>query len=382
MKELTDDYRDWPARYRLIERMLRWSADYGFAPLGACVPRFAWQLDSTMSEHAIHHHIKAEITANSERLRLAGAAIGRIEGTPPQLELLEDELRRPRLLEPADPRLYLPYVCDVHRRHVAAPARMDGRGRARRRHDQGRDGVRAGGEAGGQPEQHGDPILAARGAGAPVAWLAAQRRSRGRRNRRAGSGPGAALANRRARRLISRAMKPFRNEPILELRRAAVRAQLADALRAHDARGAGERARAGSARTGGRAELVSTDPGAPDRVVAQAAAATEADVDAAVAAAAARRAGGGGAARRPSAREILLRAAQWLRERRLEVAALEVRECAKPWPEADGDVCEAIDFLEYYARGAVELARRPPTLDPAARRAQPPALARRAASSR
>ena len=41
----------------------------------------------------------------------------------------------------------------------------------------------------------------------------------------------------------------------------------------------------------------------------------------------------------------------------LELAALEVRECAKPWPEADADVCEAIDFLEYYARGAIELER-------------------------
>ena len=52
----------------------------------------------------------------------------------------------------------------------------------------------------------------------------------------------------------------------------------------------------------------------------------------------------------------LLAAAAWMRERRLELAALEVRECAKPWLEADADVCEAIDFLEYYARGAVELA--------------------------
>jgi RHH-type proline utilization regulon transcriptional repressor/proline dehydrogenase/delta 1-pyrroline-5-carboxylate dehydrogenase len=34
-----------------------------------------------------------------------------------------------------------------------------------------------------------------------------------------------------------------------------------------------------------------------------------------------------------------------------------VRECAKPWPEADADVCEAIDFLEYYARHAIELAQ-------------------------
>ncbi|HMI68604.1 MAG TPA: aldehyde dehydrogenase family protein, partial [Solirubrobacteraceae bacterium] len=50
-------------------------------------------------------------------------------------------------------------------------------------------------------------------------------------------------------------------------------------------------------------------------------------------------------------------AAARLRDRRLELAALQVRECAKPWPEADGDVCEAIDFLEFYARGAVALDR-------------------------
>ncbi len=60
--------------------------------------------------------------------------------------------------------------------------------------------------------------------------------------------------------------------------------------------------------------------------------------------------------------DALVRAAAWLRERRLELAALEVRECAKPWPEADGDVCEAIDFLEYYARGAVSLADGRPLL--------------------
>ena len=66
-----------------------------------------------------------------------------------------------------------------------------------------------------------------------------------------------------------------------------------------------------------------------------------------------------------SAPRCCMRAAAWLRERRLEVAALEVRECAKPWREADADVCEAIDFLEYYARAAVALEhpRRPaPTL--------------------
>jgi RHH-type proline utilization regulon transcriptional repressor/proline dehydrogenase/delta 1-pyrroline-5-carboxylate dehydrogenase len=147
---------------------------------------------------------------------------------------------------------------------------------------------------------------------------------------------------------------PFANEPVLELRRAPVRARLADVLRDHDGRGplavpvwVGADQRTGDA-------LVSTDPGAPERVVARAAAATQADVDAALDAAAAGHRDWG---RRPAAERaaVLMRAAAWLREHRLEVAALEVRECAKPWPEADGDVCEAIDFLEYYSRGAVAL---------------------------
>ena len=146
----------------------------------------------------------------------------------------------------------------------------------------------------------------------------------------------------------------FVNEPVLELRRAPVRAGLADAIGAHDARGpldvpvwVGQDTRIGDA-------LVSTDPGAPDRVVARAAAASPADVDAALDAA---RAGHRDWGRRPASERaaVLARAAAWLREHRLEVAALEVRECAKPWPEADADVCEAIDFLEFYARGAVDL---------------------------
>jgi RHH-type proline utilization regulon transcriptional repressor/proline dehydrogenase/delta 1-pyrroline-5-carboxylate dehydrogenase len=156
-------------------------------------------------------------------------------------------------------------------------------------------------------------------------------------------------------------MKPFANEPILELRRAPVRAQLIQALHRVDRMlplevpvWVARDARSGDG-------LLSTDPGAPDRVVARAAVATEADVDAAVTSA--RRGGARWGARSADARaQALVAAAAWLRDRRLELAALEVRECAKPWPEADADVCEAIDFLEYYARGAVELGRGRPLL--------------------
>jgi RHH-type proline utilization regulon transcriptional repressor/proline dehydrogenase/delta 1-pyrroline-5-carboxylate dehydrogenase len=93
-------------------------------------------------------------------------------------------------------------------------------------------------------------------------------------------------------------------------------------------------------------------------VVAVAPMATEADVDAAVAAA---RDAFPAWSRTPAAQraDILVAAAEWLRSRRAELAALAVRECAKPWGEADADVCEAIDFLEFYARGAVALERGP-----------------------
>jgi RHH-type proline utilization regulon transcriptional repressor/proline dehydrogenase/delta 1-pyrroline-5-carboxylate dehydrogenase len=107
--------------------------------------------------------------------------------------------------------------------------------------------------------------------------------------------------------------------------------------------------------------LTSTDPGQPQRVVAEAGCAGGDEAAEAVAVAA----GPGREWGRltASGRAQTLRAAgDLLRERRHMLAALEVRECAKPWPEADADVCEAIDFLNYYAAGAEALADGPPLL--------------------
>ena len=151
-------------------------------------------------------------------------------------------------------------------------------------------------------------------------------------------------------------LPPFVNEPVLELRRAANRDALTAALGRVDARlpvrvpvWIGDERR--------DAEVpMSFDPGTPDRVVAVGATATPADVPLAVQTA---ERGFRMWSRVPASERAaaLVAAAAWLRERRHEAAALAVREAGKPWAEADGDVCEAIDFLEYYARGAVALER-------------------------
>ncbi len=54
---------------------------------------------------------------------------------------------------------------------------------------------------------------------------------------------------------------------------------------------------------------------------------------------------------------VLFRAAEWMRARRPQLGALEVVEAGKPWAEADADVCEAIDFCEYYGREMLRLDR-------------------------
>jgi 1-pyrroline-5-carboxylate dehydrogenase len=50
---------------------------------------------------------------------------------------------------------------------------------------------------------------------------------------------------------------------------------------------------------------------------------------------------------------VLFRTAGTIRERRLEFAAWMCFEAGKNWAEADGDVAEAIDFLEFYGREAI-----------------------------
>ncbi len=159
--------------------------------------------------------------------------------------------------------------------------------------------------------------------------------------------------------LISNAsLPPFRNEPPLDFARADNRAAMRQAI---------ESVRLQLGRTyplviGGREihtedrRLDSVDPGHSSRVVGQVALAEIHHAELAVAAArtafpswsatpATKRAG------------VLVEAARLMRSRRFELAAWEVFECGKPWAEADGDIAEAIDFCEFYAREMIRLSQ-------------------------
>jgi len=94
--------------------------------------------------------------------------------------------------------------------------------------------------------------------------------------------------------------------------------------------------------------MESRNPGRPDEVVGKVSSASSADVEQAV-----RRAAQAWESWRVTTVErrvdIIHTAASLMRKRRDELAAWEILECGKPWREADADLAEAIDFLEFYA---------------------------------
>ncbi len=172
---------------------------------------------------------------------------------------------------------------------------------------------------------------------------------------RPGDLPGPAPLARRAPSEPGR-LSPYAPEPPAEWRRAPVMGAFASAMSAERSRPArfvpaligGEPVRTG--RT-----IVSVDPSEPDTVVAEAAACGTREVAEAVESA--REASAAWGCITPGERvAVMVRAAEHLRARRLEIAALEVREVGKGWADADADVCEAIDYLEYYSRRMLVLA--------------------------
>ena len=153
----------------------------------------------------------------------------------------------------------------------------------------------------------------------------------------------------------------FENEPHLDFSRGPAREQFAAALAGVRGRlGADVPLVIGGERVETAERIVSVDPSRAAEVVGHVAAAGAVEVDRAVAAAA-RAVPAWRDAGAEARSQLLGRVAALLRERRAELAAWIVYEAGKPWPEADGDVTEAIDFVEYYRARAVEL-QQPLTL--------------------
>ena len=100
--------------------------------------------------------------------------------------------------------------------------------------------------------------------------------------------------------------------------------------------------------------LTSHNPSRPDEVVGVVQAADGSNVEHAI-----RQAGDAWPAwrERPAAErvKVLQAAAALMRAHRETLAAWEILECGKPWREADADIAEAIDFLEFYAAEGLRL---------------------------
>lgn len=152
----------------------------------------------------------------------------------------------------------------------------------------------------------------------------------------------------------------FSNEPSLDFSVASNREAMREALALVESQ-LGQRYPLiiGGERRETGAWIRSINPGDLDQVVGEVAKARPSDVEDAITAAAIafkswRKIGAEGRA------SVLFKAAAITRRRRLELAAWMVYELDKPWDEAEGEVAEAVDFLEWYGRHALKLSDRVP----------------------
>lgn len=174
---------------------------------------------------------------------------------------------------------------------------------------------------------------------------------------------GSMLASKRVKkesaRVAEAALPPFRNEPPTDFTRAENKAAMAKAIAEVKARLGRELPMSLAGRwvepsTDPARRLRSVDPSDHSRTVAVLPLANADQAAEAVRYARERFAEWSATPPRERA-GVLLKAAEIMRRRKFELAAWEVFECAKPWREADGDLAEAIDFCEFYAREMIRL---------------------------
>jgi RHH-type proline utilization regulon transcriptional repressor/proline dehydrogenase/delta 1-pyrroline-5-carboxylate dehydrogenase len=150
-------------------------------------------------------------------------------------------------------------------------------------------------------------------------------------------------------------LEPFQNEPLLDFSRETNRNRFTKALA--DVRqkfGRDYRLWIGGEEAETKKWFDSVNPAAPEQVVGRVPVADRGEAGRAVV----RAAEFFPEWRRTPASEratLMFRAADVMRRRRMELAAWEVFEVGKGWREADADVAEAIDYLEYYGREMLRL---------------------------
>ena len=148
---------------------------------------------------------------------------------------------------------------------------------------------------------------------------------------------------------------PFRNEPLLDFSRQENRSRFARTLKETRQRfGRDYLLWVGGEETETKEWLESINPAAPTETIGRVAVAGREEAERALASAA----DFFPEWKNTSVKEraaVLFRAAELMRRRRMELAGWELFEVGKGWREADADVAEAIDYLEYYGREMMRL---------------------------
>src|SRR5437870_553507 len=148
---------------------------------------------------------------------------------------------------------------------------------------------------------------------------------------------------------------PFRNEPLLDFSRQENLSRFARTLKETRQRfGRDYLLWVGGEETETKEWLESINPAAPTETIGRVAVAGRKEAERALASAA----DFFPEWKNTSVKEraaVLFRAAELMRRRRMELAGWELFEVGKGWREADADVAEAIDYLEYYGREMMRL---------------------------
>ncbi|MGD9852964.1 MAG: proline dehydrogenase family protein [Nitrospirales bacterium] len=103
-------------------------------------------------------------------------------------------------------------------------------------------------------------------------------------------------------------------------------------------------------------ELVSINPSDPDQIIARFSTIHPSNIEEVVQAAKATETRWRGMPPHKRA-DILFQTANYMRDSRSDLTTWEIFETGKPWREADADVAEAIDFLEFYGREMIRLSQ-------------------------